>query len=87
MYSLPTSDVVLRSGYSAVARIEIGSAQDVLVLPERVVKFRGDEAFVDILSARGQREEHAVRTGLSDGLTVEIVSGLTEATEVLERID
>jgi HlyD family secretion protein len=77
--------VRLRSGFSAVAEIEIDRRDDVLTLPERVVVFRGDEAFVDVLDAAGSRVEKGIETGLSDGLTVEVASGLTEGDVVLER--
>jgi HlyD family secretion protein len=82
----PPPELVLRSGYSAVARIEVARADDVLVLPERVVEYRGESAFVLVHDDRGDPVEHGVEVGLSDGLTVEIVSGLDEGSEVLERI-
>jgi len=82
----PPPELVLRSGYSAVARIEIERATDVLVLPERVVDYRAEGAYVLVSDSEGTGTERAVETGLSDGLTVEIVSGLAEGDEVLERI-
>jgi len=78
-------DVKLRSGYSAVAEIEIERREDVLVLPERVVEFRGGKAFVQVPDGRGGREEKDIEAGLSDGLSVE-VRGLAEGDQVLERI-
>ena len=77
--------VVMRSGYSAVARVEIDRRDDVLTLPERVVRFHEGEAFVQLPATSGARQEHEIQTGLSDGLTVEVVAGLTEGQEVLER--
>lgn len=78
--------LVLRSGYSAVAEIELGRREDVPILPERAVEFRGGEAFVQVPDGRGGRKEKPVETGLSDGLTVEVLSGLAEGEEVLERV-
>jgi len=77
--------VILRSGYSAVAEIETDSRQDVLILPERVVEFREDGAFVLIPGAGSEPEERAIQTGLSDGLIVEVTEGLQEGDTVLER--
>jgi len=82
----PPEDVVLRSGYSAVARIEIDRAEDVLVLPERVVDYRGKLAFVRVPGEQGKEQEKEVSCGLSDGITVEITDGLAEGDEVLERV-
>ncbi len=79
-------DVVLRSGYSAVARVEVARAEDVLVLSERVVDYREGSAFVRVDDGRGGDLEREVQTGLSDGLNVEITGGLAEGDVVLERI-
>ena len=77
----PPEGVVLRAGYSAVARIETERAEDVLVLPERVVDYRGERAFVRLADGT----EREVQVGVSDGLTVEVRSGLAAGDEVLER--
>ncbi|MHC4379508.1 MAG: efflux RND transporter periplasmic adaptor subunit [Planctomycetota bacterium] len=86
MVVTPPEDLVLRSGYSAVANIRIEEAIDVLVLPERLVEFRTDGNFVLQDDGDGGVREVEVETGLSDGLQVEIRSGLTEGEVVLERI-
>lgn len=79
-------DLTIRSGYSAVAEIELDRRQSALVLPERVVDFRGAKAYVQVPDPRGGRSEREIETGLSDGLTVEVVSGLEEGSEVLEKV-
>ena len=83
----PPPELVLRSGYSAVARIELERAENVLVLPERLVSYRDGAAFVlrDDGDSGGSTEVQ-IGAGLSDGLTVEITEGLAEGDEVLERI-
>lgn len=78
-------EIPLRSGYSAVAEIELDRREDVLVVPERLVRFENDEAFVLIPAPGEEAREVSVELGLSDGLTVEIVAGLDEGDEVLER--
>lgn len=80
----PPPELVLRSGFSAVARVRIDEAIDVLTLPERVVDFRAEGAFVRILDEDGKRVEIEIETGLSDGLVVEIRSGLSDGQEVFE---
>jgi HlyD family secretion protein len=76
---------VLRSGYAAVADIEVERREGVLVLPERLVEFRGGRSFVGIPDGRGGRAEKEVRTGLGDGLVVEVLDGLAEGDEVVEK--
>jgi HlyD family secretion protein len=84
----PPEGLTLRAGYSAVARIALERAEDVLVLPERVVEYRGGEAFVlveDTSGGAGGAREQRVEVGVSDGLVVEVRGGLTEGARVLER--
>jgi len=77
--------VILRSGYSAVAEIETARREDVLVLPERLVEYREGGTFVLIPGSGSAPRERTIRTGLSDGLTVEITEGLKEGDTVFER--
>ena len=76
---------VLRAGYSANANIIIRRKDSVLVIPERVVTFRNDSAFVRVPLTQGKDEERWIKTGLSDAVTVEVVAGLREGEEVLEK--
>ena len=82
---LSTNGLVLRAGYSANATVIVARKENVLALPERVVLFRGDSAFVKVPAGRGSSREIPVRLGLSDAVFVEIVSGLKEGQEVLEK--
>ncbi|MBC8327866.1 MAG: efflux RND transporter periplasmic adaptor subunit [Planctomycetes bacterium] len=82
----PPAHLTLRSGYSATATIEVDRAEDVLLLPERLVEFRDDGAFVLVEDAAGEVVERAVVTGLSDAMTIEIRSGLEPGAVVLERL-
>lgn len=83
---MPPEALVLRSGYSAVARIELARVADVLVLPERVVDYRDGKAVVLVRDGSEGMVEREIAVGLSDGLTVEILEGLTEGDDVLEQI-
>lgn len=78
-------EVSLRSGYSAVAQIELDRRDEVLVIPERLVRFSGADPMVSVLSPSGETEERRVELGLSDGLMVEVVSGLSEGERLRER--
>ena len=79
------SGPTLRAGYSANASIIINRKPDVLSLPERVVTFRNDSAFVKVASGPSKQQEKFIKTGLSDAISVEVVSGLKEGDEVYEK--
>jgi HlyD family secretion protein len=75
----------LRAGYSANANIIIQKKEKILMLPERVVTFRNDSAFVLISTGDKKEEEKNIKTGLSDAINVEVISGLKEGDSVLEK--
>lgn len=79
------SNTFLRAGYSANAHIIIQKKDSVLTIPERVVTFRNDSALVKLALGTGKDEERMVRTGLSDAINIEIVEGLNEGDEVMEK--
>ena len=76
------SDRMIRSGYSANAKIILQSAHDVLSVPESALEFSDDKIVVYVKNAEGMFEPVEVETGLSDGLNIEIKSGLTEGSIV-----
>jgi len=82
---LATNGTVLRAGYSANANIIINKKVDVLSIPERVVTFRNDSAFVKLPADDGTETELYIETGLSDAIHIEILSGLKSGQDVLEK--
>ncbi|TNF79068.1 MAG: efflux RND transporter periplasmic adaptor subunit [Acidobacteria bacterium] len=85
----PVEGILLRAGYSATADLVIREKSDILMIPERLVLFEDDGAktFVEIPAATpgGEPEKVEIETGLSDGLNIEVLSGLEEGAEVVER--
>lgn len=79
-----TKKVTLRAGYSANASIIIQRKVDVLTVPERVVTFDKDSTSVTVALAN-KDELRLIKTGLSDAINVEILSGLREGDEVREK--
>ena len=79
------SNTTLRAGYSANANIIIDKKVNVLTIPERVVTFRNDSAFVSVPKGSTGKEEKLIKTGLSDAIKVEVLSGLNEGDEVVEK--
>jgi HlyD family secretion protein len=80
-------DVVLRAGYSANADVVIREKNDIVLLPERLVLFEDDQTFVELPGDGPEAEPRKVpvELGLSDGLNVEIVSGLSDGDQVVQR--
>lgn len=77
--------VVLRAGYSANAEIIIEKREEVLLIPERVIEFAGDTAKVNLLLAENQVEERIIETGLSDAISIEVISGVDEGVKIREK--
>ncbi len=79
-----SNDVVLRAGYSANADVIIDRREGVLIIPERLITFSGDTAKVTVLLEDGSQEERIVDTGLSDAISVEVITGLEEGDKIVE---
>ncbi|MGN0030263.1 MAG: efflux RND transporter periplasmic adaptor subunit [Marinilabiliaceae bacterium] len=77
--------VTIRSGYSANASIVLKSAKGALVVPESVLEFSGDTSFVNILTdtvPQQRFERRRVELGMSDGISMEVKSGVAEGDKV-----
>lgn len=74
---VPT-DVYVRAGYSANAEIVLSKSAKVIRIPESCVEFSNDTAFVYILKSKDPQtfEKKQVKIGLSDGINIEVKSGL-----------
>ena len=85
----PGQKITLRAGYSANADVIIREKKDVLVVPERLVTFEdgGKKTFVELPPAtpKAEAKKVDVKVGISDGLNIEIVSGLKKGEKVVER--
>jgi len=72
----PTQSAFLRAGYSANADILLDRRDSVLLIKESLLQFKGDTAYVEIEKANQVFERRNIALGLSDGLSVEVLSGL-----------
>lgn len=75
----------LRAGYSANATVKINSATGVLTVPESVIEWAGDKTYVYLLtdSVKQQKFDRTeVTTGISDGINIEIKSGVTPSSRL-----
>src|SRR5439155_5431186 len=85
----PTNKITLRAGYSANADVIIREKKDVLTIPERLVTFEdgGKKATVELAGTtpKAQPRKVEIKTGISDGLNVEVLSGLKKGDRIIER--
>ena len=75
-------DRMVRAGYSATAEIVFARRENVLSMLERDLVFQGDEIFVDVEVGENKFDRREIETGISDGLYIEIRSGLNERDKV-----
>ncbi len=82
----------VRSGYSANAQIVLAEALHVLTVPESAIHFEGNNTYVYLVQGKGKNKTYQrrnVKVGLSDGVNIQIKSGLTINDRVrgLERVE
>tara|TARA_R110000868_G_scaffold24597_1_gene96875 strand:- start:1263 stop:2393 length:1131 start_codon:yes stop_codon:yes gene_type:complete len=77
-------DVLIRAGYSANASLVLESKENVLVIPEALLQFDKvtDMPYVEVSVGDQKFERKDIKIGISDGVNVEVVSGLTEKDKV-----
>lgn len=77
--NLPSNATNIRSGYSANAEIALAEAKNVLAVQESAIEFDGDDTYVYVIKGEGDKqtyERRKVQTGISDGINIEIRSGV-----------
>ncbi len=83
--TIPDS-VTIRAGYSANAEIVLGRVENVVTVPESSVTFSGDSIFVYLLTDTLSKKQNFVRqdikTGLSNGMSIEVIEGLVAGQKV-----
>ena len=70
-------DHFIRSGYSANAAVVLARADSVMAIPESLLQFENDSVYVEVETAPQTFEKKFIETGISDGINVEVVSGLS----------
>ncbi len=80
-------DIFIRAGYSANASLVLEKKDSVLVIPEALLQFdkKTDKPYVEIADGAVEDQKFLrkdIEIGISDGVNVEIVSGLTESDKV-----
>ena len=81
------SNTFLRAGYSANADIILERKDKVVTINERDIIFKDDKSIVEIVKGDQEFEEVEIQTGLSDGVLIEVVSGIDTTTQIKKRSD
>ncbi len=81
-----SKDLFLRSNYSANADIVLDKRENALAINESdlIIDDKGNTS-VEVQTAPQQFEKRAIKTGLSDGINIEVVSGLSEQDRIKHR--
>lgn len=75
----------LRAGYSANADIVLETRDSVLAIREQNLLFEGNKVFVELQTAPQRFERREIAVGLSDGINIEVLSGLSKGDLVKKR--
>lgn len=78
-------ELFLRANYSANADIVLEKKENVLAINEGNLIIEDKANFVEVEIAPQKFEKRAVKTGLSDGINIEIVAGLKESDKIKHR--
>ena len=74
----------IRAGYSANADIVLEKRDSILVIPESLLSFKenSDSAYVEVQTKPQEFKKQDVKLGLSDGINIEVLSGLTKKDKI-----
>jgi RND family efflux transporter MFP subunit len=76
-------DFQLKEGLTVTVSIIIDEATDVLLVPNGAITTRGQQNYVQVVSADGSIEERAVAAGISNWQYTEVTEGLSEGEQVV----
>lgn len=71
----------LRAGYSANADIVLDRRDNVLAINEGNLILEEGKSYVEVEVGEQEFEKREIQTGLSDGINIEVLSGITENTK------
>ena len=76
--------IFVRAGYSANASLVLERKDSIMAIPEALLQFdrETEEPYVEVQTEDQKFERRDVEIGISDGVNVEIISGLTEEDQI-----
>jgi len=78
-------DLFLRSNYSANADIVLDRRENALAINEGNLIIEDKKNFVEVETAPQQFEKREIKTGISDGINIEVISGLKPEEKIKHR--
>ena len=72
----------MRAGYSANADIVLAQRNQVLAINEGNLITENGQSFVEVMTAPQVFERRAVKVGISDGINIEILEGITASDTI-----
>ncbi|MFK5857104.1 MAG: efflux RND transporter periplasmic adaptor subunit [Bacteroidota bacterium] len=78
-------DQFIRSGYSANANIVLDKVDSVLAISEGLLLFENDTVYVEVETEPQVFEKRYIVTGLSDGINIEVVEGLSKDDKIKKQ--
>jgi len=78
-------DYFIRAGYSANAAIVLNRQDSVLAVSESLLLFEDGNTYVEIETSPQVFEKRKIITGLSDGINIEVIKGLTKDDKIKKQ--
>jgi HlyD family secretion protein len=72
----------IRAGYSANADIVLERVEQVMAINESMLLFEGDSTYVEVETSPEQFEKRYIKTGLSDGIVIQVIEGLSMSDKI-----
>jgi len=76
----------IRAGYSANADIVLARRDSIWVIPESLLLFEDGKTYAEIEIDNQQFEKREIETGLSDGINIELINGLSIDDKIKSKI-
>lgn len=79
-------DIFIRAGYSANADIVLARADSVMTISESLLNFEKDSVYVEVETEPQVFDKRYIKTGLSDGINIEVKEGLTMEDKIKSKV-
>jgi len=80
------NDYFIRAGYSANAAIVLDRHDSVMAVSESLLHFSKDSVFVEVETDPQVFEKRLIKTGLSDGINIEVIDGLNLKDQIKKGV-
>ncbi len=78
--------IFIRAGYSANADIVLDRRDSVLAIPESLIIFEKGKSYVEFEISPQEFEKREIKTGLSDGINIEILGGIVKEDKLKGKV-